>query len=288
MPVMKDPRESTIIVCGIVRNAEPGLRKNIPVINNICSQFHDYKVVVYENDSKDGTKELLQNWHDSYNDKVFVIMDDGKKGKIIPSIRDVNCNPFFSRWRIEKMASLRNKYLTFVDNNGWSPDYLMVVDLDVSRISIDGVMSSFNSAYEWDAVTAFGYSYSPLMKKRYHDTFALVEVGKENTPQTEKSIYGYCQKYGKISPVQEWVRVYSAYGGLALYRYERIKGLRYKAIPNGDNRVESRCEHFSLYHQMCERGETFVYINPQMVVKYQSVTIGLIWRRLKMIISKKL
>lgn len=287
MPVMKDPRVSTIIVCGIVRNAETGLRKNIPVINKICSYFRDFKVVIYENDSKDGTKGLLQKWHESFSDKVFVIMDEGMQEKVIPSTRDVNCNPFFSQWRIERMASLRNKYLSFVEDNGWNPDYLMVVDLDVSRISIDGVMSSFNPAYEWDAVSAFGYSYSPLMKKRYHDTFALVETGKENTSQTEKSIYEYCQKYGKIKPDQEWVRVYSAYGGLALYSYESIKGLRYKAILNGDSRVETRCEHFSLYHQMCERGETFVYINPRMVVKYQSVTFGLIWRRLKMIICRR-
>ena len=56
-----------VIICSIVRNAEDGLRKNIPVIDKLCSYFKDYDIVVYENDSKDKTKEILKNWQKQVN-----------------------------------------------------------------------------------------------------------------------------------------------------------------------------------------------------------------------------
>ena len=56
---MKSPAVSSIIVCGIVRDAGKGLKNNIPVIDELCSYFKDYRIYVYENDSKDDTKELL-------------------------------------------------------------------------------------------------------------------------------------------------------------------------------------------------------------------------------------
>lgn len=283
MFIMKVPKESSIVVCGIVRNAETGLKRNIPVINSICANFHDYKIVVFENNSKDRTKKILEAWHDSNHENVFILMEDYELEKVIPSYKEVKCNPFFSLWRIEKMANLRNKYLDFIDYKGWNPDYLMVVDLDISKIYEGGFFSSFTSSFEWDAVTANGYSYSPSFRKRYHDTYALVELGNEDIPQTENSIYGNGYVFRDL---KKWVPVYSAFGGLSIYRYEKIKGLRYKAIPNYNSRVESRCEHYSIFRQMWSRGNLSVYINPQMVVKYQNITFGLIWKKLKMIICK--
>ena len=52
--------DRTIIICSIVRNAERGLKKNIPEIRLLCQMFGGYKVFVYENDSTDKTKHLLQ------------------------------------------------------------------------------------------------------------------------------------------------------------------------------------------------------------------------------------
>lgn len=281
---MIDTATKSIIVCGIIRDAEKALKRNIPVVNQICSNFTDYKIVIYENDSKDGTKAVLKQWQESDEEHVYVILENGVSDRVIPAIKEVECNPFFSLRRIKKMAALRNKYLQFVEDRHWNSDYLMVVDLDVAHISETGVMSSFMRDC-WTAVTANGYSMSPCLKKRYHDTFALVELGNESVAQTEKEIYGKGKKYSKINNNTEWVRVYSAYGGLAIYKYDCIKGLRYKVIANNDCRVESRCEHFSLYQQMCERGDVYVYINPQMIIKYQSVSFKLVVKSFKRLIG---
>jgi hypothetical protein len=267
----------TFIICGIVRNAERGLRHNIPVIKSFCSKVKDYKVIVFENNSKDKTKQLLKEWAGS-NKHVLAFCEDRpiSKGDSI----DSDVNPFYSRERIGKMVGLRNQYMDFIAQHNLSADYLMVVDLDVSQLKLEGILSSFCNCPEWDVVTAYGYSLSPQFKQRYHDSYALVELNKENIPQTECAIKALSDHYAQLLRKQRWIEVYSAYGGLAIYRYDKVKGLRYQLIDNNDPRVEVRCEHFSLAKQMKDRGSCHIYINSGMILKYQSVSLSLVKRKL--------
>ena len=271
-------KEHTIVVCSIVRNARRGLVRNAPVIRSLCSCFRDYRVVVFENDSTDGTDRFLKEWAEQ-DPKVYVCCR--RIGlRTIPKAEDVSCNPFFSRWRIEKMAALRNQYLEYVESLGWHPDFLVVVDLDVARLDLGGILSSFRAPVEWDAVTSFGYSLSPKLSRRYHDTYALVEYGCEDIPQTEESIASAQYRYAKLKPTDPWIRVFSAFGGLAIYRYPCVQGLRYQVLDNADPRVECRCEHFSLSSQMKQRGFDRVYLNPAMTLKYQRLTFKLVWKHI--------
>lgn len=280
-------KKSSIIICSIVRNAEKGLKKNIPIIKALCQQFKDYRIIVYENNSIDKTKELLISWHRSCPEKIHINIDDIDDSETIPSVRSVKSNPFFSRKRIAKMAVLRNKYMEYIDSNNWTADYLMVVDLDVARLDLKGILSSFTTKYKWDAVTAFGYSTSPKFIRRYHDTYALT-LWEDNTPQTEHKISKLSYKLGKLKTTDNWIRVYSAFGGLAIYNYNAIKGLRYQVINNNDKRVEVKCEHYSIYKQMTARGFSNFYINPSMRIKYQDLTLTIIWKSIIFFIQKNI
>ncbi len=272
---------NSIIICSIVRNAEKGLRWNIPVIENLCRFFHEYKIYVYENDSTDHTKELLTGWQKRDPEHVYISLNNTCPSKTIPSAKVTgNVNPFFSKLRISKMISLRNHYMDYIEANHWDADYLMVVDLDVAQLYLKPILSSFSSDVDWDAVTAFGYSLSPKLKRRYHDTYALTEYGDENNPQTEFKIKALADSYGYLNNVESWKRVYSAFGGLAIYKYEAVKGLRYQLIDNDDERVEVRCEHFSICKQMADRGYDKVYINPIMRLKYQALSMQIIFNHI--------
>ena len=270
---MKPLNESTIVVCSIVRDAEHGLKANIPVIRELCKRCKDYRVVIFENDSKDATKELLTAWMAEERGRVYAVCRDTDGTRTIPLARDVKVNRFFCRQRIEKMACLRNQYLEYVEQKGWSGDYLIVVDLDVAQLNLAGILTSFEDNMEWDAVTAFGYSTSPRLKRRYHDTYALTKWGEQDIPQTEAMTIRYADELGALKPADDWVRIYSGFGGLAIYRFEAVKGLRYSALPNDDPRVEVRSEHVALYKGMVERGFDRFYLNPAMVLKYQRVTL---------------
>lgn len=279
---MKPINESSIIVCSIVRNAENGLKKNIPVIKKLCQYFKDYRIIIYENDSTDATKSLLQSWMDEDPNHVIALLNETDSSSTIPNAQSIKANPFFCNKRIAKMAAIRNHYLDYIEEENLEADYLMVVDLDVAKLFLEGILTCFSqNVPEWDAVTAFGYSTSPSFRRRYHDSYALVEYGNENAPQTEKSIHDAASSFIKKLQTSQWTGVYSAFGGLAIYRFDKIKGLRYKVIPNDDARVEVRCEHFSLHQQMAEKGDCRIYVNPQMKLKYQNVTLALIYKTIK-------
>lgn len=279
---MRPLSESTIIVCSIVRNAARGLRRNIPVIDRLCDMAGDYKVVVYENDSKDHTKEILNQWAAQRGKKnIHVLLNDIDENKVIPPCSATTANPFFCKQRIAKMVALRNNYMEYIANQNWQADYLIVADLDVEDIDLDGILSSFSTPEEWDAVTAFGYSLSPKLRFRYHDTYALTEFDRQDDVQTEEMIYGAAGKYKKIKENNGLYRVFSAFGGLAIYRFTAIKDLKYQLLGNNDPRVEAHCEHYSIYRQMQAHGYDKVYINPRMKLKYQRISLKLIFNTLK-------
>ena len=279
--VQKILSETTIIICGIVRNAERGLKRNIPTINRLCERFGNYHIIMVENDSTDNTKEILQQWAKSQKN-IHILLNDYHT-TTIPDKKEVTANPFFSRKRIEKMAQYRNIYLDYIAQNVLRGDYIMVVDLDVYSIDLEGVISSFTTTCEWDAVTANGYSrsFSSRFRKRYHDAYALTELGMELVPQTEETINLARYKWAFIKRKSSFIPVFSAFGGLAIYRYEALNNIRYEVLKNDDVRVEVRCEHFSLYKQMSAAGFNKVFINPDMRIKYQTQIINTLRRWLK-------
>lgn len=277
---MMQPAQSSIIICSIVRDAEVGLRRNIPIINELCKCFKAYRIYVFENDSKDATKKLLKDWSEMDPVNIHVSINQTDSSKTIPSQKSAGTvNPFYSRKRIEKMANIRNHYMQYIDDAGWEADYLMVVDLDVAQLFLSPILSSFDTKLEWDAVCANGYSVSPSFKRRYHDSYALVEHSDEQ-PQTEKKIKLLSEKYGSLNKGDSWIPISSGFGGLAIYRFDAIKGLRYQCLPNDDKRVEVKCEHTSIYQQLHKRGFSKFYLNPGMYLKYQDVTFFLVWNTL--------
>lgn len=270
-------KDYSVIICSIVRNAEKGLDRNIPIINKLCSLFKTFDIIVYENDSIDSTKYLLQKWEMSDRNRIHIISEDISSIDTIPRCSEVTGNPFFSKRRISKMVSLRNKYMEYIDSHKIKADYIIIVDLDVDKLELDGIINSFTLKDSWDVVSAYGYSFGPHLKKRYHDTYALTLLGESALPQNEKFIYDQSldiAKYFKHN--RSLYPVDSAFGGLTIYKFEAIAGLRYNVVNNLDSRVEVRCEHFSLNRQAAERGFTRIVINPQMTLRYQSLSFQLI------------
>ena len=266
--------KSNLAICSIVRDCEKSLLKNIPIIEELRTKFKNSQVIIFENDSIDNTKSILKKWsEESIN---TIVKCDNFNKKTIP-INDLNgVNKYFSEPRISKMSSYRNQYLKLLNSLKFDYDYLIVIDLDIEKIFKDGIAHSFGLIDQWDVVTANGYSYSPSLKKRYHDTYALVEIGKENQSQDENSIIANQSKWSFLKENMPLIPVYSAFGGVAIYNYNTINNKDYKVIQNKNDRVEVRCEHFSIHQQIQNEGYNRIFINPNMKVRYQSLNFSII------------
>ena len=265
----KNLSASTLIICGIVRNCGKNLEKNIRTIMEVCRLAKDYHVVIFENDSTDNSKQILQEWADT--EKNIHVSFNTFGTITIPEKKDAVI-PVFSIHRIEKMAKYRNYYLEYIEKENIPGDYVMVVDMDVHKIYVEGIIDAFDLPYEWDALTANGVSraFSSRFRKRYHDTYALIECGLENIPQTAESIVAAQYKWAFLKPDMPLFRVASAFGGLAIYKREAIKNCRYGVLKNDDEQVECRTEHYFFHRQMAMNGHDKIYINPAMRLKYQS------------------
>lgn len=262
--------KSTVAICSIVRNSNNGLVKNIPVVEKLRTKFKDSQVIVFENDSTDKTKSTLEHWSKN-STNVFVKCENFGE-RTIPKNDVDGFNKYFSFYRISKMARYRNQYLELLANMERSFDYVIIIDLDIEKFSINGIAHSFGLAKYWDVITANGYSYSTTFRKRYHDTYALVEIGEESIDQNEKTIFENQQKWSYLEPGGKLEKVYSAFGGLAIYRYEAIINKNYGVTKNNNDRVEVKCEHYYIHHLMQCDGNDKIFINPNMLVFYQKIT----------------
>lgn len=275
--------DKKVVFCGMVRDCAKELNHNITTIEEIGSYFSDYRIVIFENNSKDDTKLVLTRWM-SNNKRVNAIVNDFDETKYQQIPKDPSYYLPNCRRRIQKYVDYRNMYMEYLDQMDFESDYTVILDMDVDRIDVKGFITSFGNKLEWDVITANGYSTSSSLRRRYHDTYALCEFGDENNLQSIPDIISYREIFGPIKKGMPFIRVFSAYGGLAIFKSNILRGMRYSIIYNNYKGVEVRCEHFSLFKQLSESGYAKVFINPNMEIHYQKISMKVIIRKLRDII----
>lgn len=269
-----------IIFCGCIRNSASELRTNIPTLEKICSYFEDYRIIIVENNSTDRSKEILRDWGEK-NPKVIPLMYDFDESKYDEHITPEGYNPAFIYKRIIKLVDYRNIYMDYISNQlSFESDYIAIIDYDLSDINIDGFFTSFGVDFDWDAVTANGYSYSPSLKRRFHDTYPLFESGMPFVDSLEK-INTYRWVFEPLRKGMPFIRVASAYNGIAIFKASVRKNLRYHLIFNNNGGVEVLNDHVGIFKQMIEHGHDKIYINPNMELYYQKISFQLIKKVLR-------
>lgn len=276
-----------IIIAALARNCEDSLRTNIPLIEKLRAQFLWSQVVVVENDSIDGTKDLLNDWKINYSNVTIISNDFGTK--TIPDKSDLIINPMTSYQRIDKMVFYRNLYLDYIKEVKHPIDLVIVIDIDVIKISLTGLINAINSFdNKTGAIFSNGMSVmkTPFgLSEIYYDTFAVREYtllnefsySTESLDRTFKSI----NKNVKKSPLYG---VISAFGGVGVYNYHAIKNLRYKTVLNPLNEQEAICEHIPFNQEIIKRGfKNYIARDFQVVYERHNWTLIL-----KLLLSRKI
>lgn len=245
----------SVIIGLLARDCKDSLIRNIPRIERLCSFFVSYHIVVIENDSIDGTQQILYDWAKK-NEKVVV---DSFKND---SQRLADC----SFERISWMASLRNRLLEEIKKLPAS-DMVVMIDVDICDFDIEGVFESICHAPEgWGALLANGRLMLPNHKfnNYQYDQFAYMGCDEEMSD----AIY-FLPRRGRLlnTKVQkcDYLPVQSAFGGIGIYRYAAIKNSQYKAIMTNDGRQNAFCEHIPFHQDIIKQGYKN-YICRRMVV----------------------
>lgn len=257
-------KNKKIVIAGLLRDVArriPEIKKKTKALANL---FQDYRILIVENDSQDSTRELLLEW--AREDPKVIILGCGRNVKTcsLNKGRSKTRGHSVYRSRIEKMAFLRNIYLSEVTSNFSDFDYLAVWDLDiVGTVYLDGVAHSLSVLEEepdTSAICAYGiYTWGPF--KLYYDTYATLESG-DNFHIQNKLIHdlrkGLSFQYSRGDPPKE---VISCFSGFTIYKIPEVIKSKYGTTPPEDPSKNLECEHVFLHRRLPGK----IKMNPNMV-----------------------
>lgn len=214
--------------------------------------FKAFAFVFAENDSSDNTKEYIARLSEEAKYPVI------RKGKDFKP----NKRPSHSF-----LARMRNYYLREIYNSKYDDyDYVVVYDADFLRVvTRAGLVDSF-SREGWDAVAALG-----VKDDKLYDAFAFRNeaFNRPYIPEEYNNSfydnYVVPHLYNKPGLMVEYERgplvpVYSAFGGLAIYKKSILQGLLH-------DEISEDCEHVSLHRRIRKRGGK-IFMNPNMRMTY--------------------
>lgn len=241
-------KQQEVIICGLARDVMQALPRTIAKIERLGEKFIDYKVVIFENDSMDGSLEMLQYWQ-KVNPRVEVLSEhlDAKKWGPVQDLA-----------RMAQMATYRNRYLQHIRKQQYKFDYLIVFDLDISLgFSYDGIAHSFGHD-NWDVMGSNGILVppygDPIPNPTFYDAFAFRLAGGNDAKSLEEINALQFQRGADLVPVK------SVFGGLAIYR---SAGILAGAEYGGED-----CEHVVLHQWLRENGFDQQFLNPSQIVLY--------------------
>lgn len=258
-------KNSKVLFLSTARNVESTFLSTVYRLEYLASMFKDYFVFVYENDSTDDTKLLLNDWC-NHNKNVGVLREN---------LNIQHVGSIKSAIRTKYMADARNKYLEFARNfrqhDLFSFDYVIIFDFDLrGGWSYEGIFNSIghtDDVVNWDMVGSNGLLYrkvcnkSPIrdhvvIERLHFDSWAYREFGKpEETDPVATNLLLYNRG-------ESLVRVNSCFGGLAIYkpRFLDEADVWY---------TEGDCDHATLNNQLAHRGYN-LYLNPSQIVLYST------------------
>jgi hypothetical protein len=254
--------DSKVVFAMIARDASDELESTIRNIEAAGALFKDWNAIVYENDSRDNTLELLEEWARVNPDRVRVASETG--------VRD-QYDAF-----TERLGYARNKYMEAIERAEYASfDYLVVVDTDMCiRWSIGDNLKTIASMQEpWSMISANGVGAITAGKGTqwvyqdrfaYRDEYSVCWDPSDGVilihPQAPKFALRINNVFDPRGPP---VPVTSAFGGFAIYKIAHTKGCRYK--PMFDD-----CEHISFHRCMQEQHGAKLFVHPAVIVEWKS------------------
>ena len=219
-----------IVLAGIVRNIEENNLIIIQFIAALKEAIPILEVCLYENNSTDSTKKILDKLTEMFS-FVTVIKEDYDEDFFIKTFPARTYDN--KGCRIHKIAFARNKLLEMIEaKNLTENDYVIMMDLDI-RVPpnvkvINHIISNFPRS-EVDILFANGVQ----VNGHYYDSYEFRSEQLPYGPEILGEAFWSDSHTGKIQnkyePDDGCIPVISAFGGIAIYKAEAIKGCSYSA-----------------------------------------------------------
>ncbi len=249
-----------IAIVSIAKDIELSFLQDFKTVMKSFADFDIYRWIIVESNSADKSLDILNDYASKFDFIHIKSISNNEVGKP----------------RTSHLASARNECLNILKelNVFDEIDYLVVYDLNYLNKGV--TRESVKSCWQrdgWDAVTA-------NQNGPYYDVFALRHRywNNEDCWQTYRHMHDLYPKnfrfiwdsalWGtvyskmiKIDKKSEWIRVDSAFGGIAIYKPDLIRDARYIGLTEDGLEV---CEHVSFNKTIQQKGGS-IYINPKFI-----------------------
>lgn len=227
--------DCSVALVAICRNALPWLPMTLQLVEQTGAMFGEWSAYIFENDSTDGTKDVLATWADGQQRQVS-LNENGR-----PHL----CHTI-DQERTHALAEYRTACQRWV-RQGEPSDYVIVFDTDPwGGWSVDGVATSIAEMAiddSWYGLASFSWCEMDIAGQPFpahYDAFAA----RLNHWQRRDQQWLHHWKPPVGSPPVEFR---SAFGQLAVYRTQRYLQGTY----SGED-----CEHVT-FHRSIERYASF-------------------------------
>jgi len=255
-------KSKKIVVLGLCRNLENVIEKNIQKIINFVEKYClEYKLVIFENDSSDNTKQKLLDLS-KQNNNITILSQNFNRPQF-GTVKD--------RARTEALAEYRNILKDYVKTNFSHYDYSIVIDTDFQDFNTDGVLNSFGWLHNQNHISAicgnsfeikpFMYPHKPSLWN--YDCWAFRSSWWEDLQFNELTeVYNYNQMlwFGMwiLPPGSLPIRINSGFGGLCIYKTSYFIGGQYFGYD---------CEHVTFHYNISTNMDGFhMYLNPSQIM----------------------
>lgn len=218
-----------VVLGGIIKNVAPFFGSIAEFIFNMKNTIPELEVCLYENNSTDNTKELLKQIEcdfitvcsEDYTHEYFLNIGSARTWDNLPC-------------RIQMIAHARNKLLDMITpKNLGRGDFVIMADLDFLKSPDPAAIASIIKQFPSDVSAIFANGISP--NGNYYDAFVLRTDKHPFGPELMGDQFWEREHMDQLHiEITKPMKVYSAFGGLAIYKAEAISGCRYSETITDD------------------------------------------------------
>ena len=245
-----------IVIASIARNVASTFKSDYERITASFSDFQIVNWIVIESNSTDDSIKVLDRFSKLSTNIINISMRSEFNGKHL---------------RTQELAKARNKYLEIFRRLCIKNDIEYLVVCDLNNLNNKLTKNAIQSCWEnrnWAAVTAnqAGPYYDVwALRHKYWNNYDCWERYEELKKLYNKSRLALWESvYSRMINIpsnSNWIKVDSAFGGIAVYKTKYINGCKYVGITSKGKQV---CEHVS-FNEGIIKNNGSIYINPKLI-----------------------
>jgi len=264
------------LICSIVKDCDERLNNNIKLSIETGKIFNKYKIIIYENNSTDDTKNILETFKN--NENIMIISEDiidvviRTNSKVWTNLEMTGLN---NPCKIEQKTNARNRVLQEIRKNEYNEyTYVMWIDMNSYGWFLKGIIDSFIKKNMWDVIYANGLHHN---SHKYYDMYSYRDLYFLFGPELLHEYYWNIEKEVNVLNEEGLVPVFSAFGGIGIFKKSIFDNRNYQCVVNEHVKIFYR-KILHKYKRNLKNAVLKIIENSKISTGYKDEQTNIFWK----------